>query len=172
MSLKIKKQVEHCQTCEIYYTLYKICWMFQSSSWRFTSQSALVDTLISSLSGQTKDWQDMKRLNYLLTSTGGSSRTGLRHIDETLWGSTQCWCLCCTCSVDKKRASVSTAVNPGPFTHRWTKFIHEFGFLFVLKRDYLIPSIILKRKQTARQFTERRNGAGWNKGQEGIYFFL
>lgn len=94
----------HCKQKDCWRTITDVEYLSHSSpdsTSQFPLQLALADTLLSPPGSEAKDWQDMKRLNCLLTSTGGSSRTGLGHIDETLWGSSQCCCLCCTCSVDK-----------------------------------------------------------------------
>lgn len=67
-------------------------------------------------------------LNYCLTPKDGLSRSGLRHIGGTMWGSLHCCCPCCTCSINKQRTLVSRAVSWAPSV--CTKDMFCFLYLF------------------------------------------
>ena len=60
------------------------------------------------------------RLNYALTPRGGPSRSELRHIGRAVWRILHCCYPCWTCSMDKFRTLVSSAVKLASFTS--TKF--------------------------------------------------
>lgn len=109
------------------------------------------------------------RLNYALTPRGGPSRSELRHIGRAVWRILHCCYPCWTCSMDKFRTLVSSAVKLASFTS--TKFTFKRKKKKEIKFSLYITNFHWLIRLTGQQSTllslvlQREGGSGCLAGK-------
>lgn len=91
------------------------------------------------------------RLNYGLTPRGGPSRSELRHIGRAVWRILHCCYPCWTCSMDKVRTLVSSAVKLASFTST------KFTFKRKKKKKEIQFWLYIRNFQWLRQLTGQQS---------------
>lgn len=113
------------------------------------------------------------RLNYGLTPRGGPSRSELRHSGRAVWRILHCCYPCWTCSMDKFRTLVSSAVKLAPFTS--TKFTFKRRkkkkgnkILVIYYEFSLVNTARWPAEHSLRSLVlQREGGSGWLAGWQG-----